>query len=779
MEILTLLRANMKKKKGTMLSILVLMMIITTVSTAIFSVRDNYEKGMDAAFAENDIGDAIVFILKERLTENMKSSVEESSLVRQVSYYDSIWANEIQCGKMENSNTSYMTEMRSGVLLFNQELTAFEAEIPELKSGEIYLPLGLKSQLSCEVGDSITVNVIYDMEETFTIRGFVQEPSMGSMMIGWKQIFISHEDYARIYEKCLSLDGDKSWDIALVALYQPEGSGLSPAVFLRRLNLETKLVDNGLGALSREQSERYSTLMPDVILNIMLVFIGFLFMIVLIVMSHSIGTEIEIEYTTLGILKSQGFDDGKIRMVYFLQYLLAEAAGMCLGVAAAIPIEGCISGIFQPVTAILPQNGLAVGKSVLSLGFFLLASVLVIWVKTGRLVKISPVRAITGGREPVYFDSRIQMPISKRLLSASLGFRQISSGAKRYMGITLIVVILTFFMITVNLIGELLSSRKALDAMGLTISDMEMYVSAEEEAEIIKMIEAYSPIKEASGIFQDYLSLNGESLSCDAYEKPEYIHGILKGRAPLYDNEIVITEMIAEVLGLKMGDEVTVSMEDEEAKYLISGIYQSNSDAGMCFAVSIAGIERLGYKREKLYTYFILEDKSKVDVIADRLSEAYGEGIYLNVYDEDNNPVQVEFQQIVSVLKMLIYGFSLLFAFVVVRMVCQKTFIQERTDIGIYKAVGFTAAKLRLSFAVRFLLISLTGAVLGTALSGLLSARALSMVLGLIGFSKVVLEFTLFSVLVPILTIGMGFFLFAYLASGSIKRVEVRELIVE
>lgn len=415
----------------------------------------------------------------------------------------------------------------------------------------------------------------------------------------------------------------------------------------------------------------------------------------------------------------------------------------------------------------------------LALGFILLASVFVIWIKTGRLVKISPVRAISGGRKQVYFDSRIQMPISKRLLSASLGFRQISSGAKRYTGVMLIVVILTFFMITVNLIGGLLSSRKALGAMGLTISDLEMYVSVEEKKEIIQIIETYSPIKEESSVFSGYLSLNGESLHCEAYEKPEYIRGILKGRAPLYDNEVVITEMIAEVLELEMGDYVTVSMKDEEARYLVSGIFQGSGDSGMCFALSIAGIERLGFEREKLYTYFILEDKSKAQVIADSLSDAYGEELYLNVYDEDNNPVQAQFSQIVSVLQMVIYGFSLLFAFVVVRMVCQKTFIQERADIGIYKAVGLTSAKLRLSFAVRFLVISLAGAALGVVLSGLLSARALSAALRLIGLSRVVLEFTPFSILLPILTIGMGFFLFAYLASSSIKRVEVRELIVE
>ena len=53
------------------------------------------------------------------------------------------------------------------------------------------------------------------------------------------------------------------------------------------------------------------------------------------------------------------------------------------------------------------------------------------------------------------------------------------------------------------------------------------------------------------------------------------------------------------------------------------------------------------------------------------------------VYDVEENSVWSEYHAITDVLKIIIYTFSIIFAFVVVSMVCTKTFVQERRDIGV------------------------------------------------------------------------------------------------
>jgi ABC-type antimicrobial peptide transport system permease subunit len=112
-------------------------------------------------------------------------------------------------------------------------------------------------------------------------------------------------------------------------------------------------------------------------------------------------------------------------------------------------------------------------------------------------------------------------------------------------------------------------------------------------------------------------------------------------------------------------------------------------------------------------------------------------------------------------------------------MVCKKAFLQERRDIGIYKSLGFTSAKLRLQFAVRFLIVSLIGSAVGTVLSFLFTQKVLTVVFRLMGISSFNAKFTFVSFAVPVAIIAASFFGFAYLASGKIKTVEIKELVVE
>ena len=785
MDILTIVKANIRSKRGTFFSIVLLMTIIAATMTSMFSVRDNYSKGFEEAMEYADYGDTTVIMKTGNLTEELKHSVENSTLVESVWYQKAVVGGGISHGEITDGNDVFLLKLHDGIRMFNEAADGFEEEIPALSPGEIYLPLGLKSDLDCNVGAAVTIRFGCGVQKEFRIKGFVQEPSQGSSLIGWKQAFISQEDFEAIYEECIPQEAEGiTVDITIVRVHQKEKTELSSTRFQRLLNLETGLVSRALGALTSEQSLRYSTLLPEMIIKVILVFVVFLFVIVLIVMSHSIGTEIELEYVTLGVLKSQGFDKNKIRLVFLLQYMLAELIGLAAGSLVAVPIEREISALCQTMTAVLPDRGVSVGKWAVCTLVLLTVSFLMIMVKTRKVAAISPVRAISGGREEIYFDSRLQAPVTKKGLSASLALRQFTSGKKRYFGTLCIVAILTFFMITVNLIGNLLASREALAAMGLILPDLEVHylekVEEDYRPKAAELVESYTEVTYKNTELAKYVSLNGENLLCLCYLYPESIRGILKGRAPLYENELLITDMVAEALEIGMGDSVVVANGDKEAQFIVSGIFQSGSDSGMTFAINGEGAELVGIGDiQYAPMYFVIEDKEKKEEIGEAVVAAYKDILGVHVYDNEDSSMLGGYDEIVHALQSFIYTFSILFAFVVVRMVCTRSFVQERRDIGIYKAIGFTSGKLRLGFALRFFFVSLVGAVFGMGLSILFSDDLLNAVLSLIGLTKVVLEFNAMTVLLPTAAIGLSFFVFAYLASSKIKRVAVRELVAE
>ena len=130
-------------------------------------------------------------------------------------------------------------------------------------------------------------------------------------------------------------------------------------------------------------------------------------------------------------------------------------------------------------------------------------------------------------------------------------------------------------------------------------------------------------------------------------------------------------------------------------------------------------------------------------------------------------------------IKAVIYIISVIFALVVVSMICSKTFVREKIDIGIYKALGFTSGNLRLQFAVRFLIVAIFGILIGTTLSLTLSEKLLSYMLRSMGIVNFVIDYRFITVFLPIASVALCYFLFAYMAAGKTKRVEVRNLITE
>lgn len=412
-----------------------------------------------------------------------------------------------------------------------------------------------------------------------------------------------------------------------------------------------------------------------------------------------------------------------------------------------------------------------------------------ILIRTRKVAKISPVRAISGGREEIYFNSRLHAPISKKALSASLAFRQITSGVSRYIGVILIVGILTFFMITVNLIGNILNSKTAQVAMGMfapnllicsdgvsekSIEDME---AAMNEAE--RIVDGREGVIEKSYLIDTKLFYEGDSIYCRMYKYPEQIPGILKGRAPRYDNEMLITEIVAEAYDLKIGDKIWLTYKENEAEFIITGIGQSTGNGGMVLAMSLEGADKLGVLHNNLMLGYVFDDLSELGDIKRELDERFGGTLQTVIYESLDDMDGVSYTSMVNAIQAFIYIFSAIFAFVVVRMVVSKAFIRERTDIGIYKAIGFGTDRLRLGFAVRFMITAFIGAALGAVLGVFASKPVLTIAFRMIGISKIFCDFTTLTIVLPVVFMGIAFFVFAFLMSGRIRKVQIRELVTE
>ncbi len=132
-----------------------------------------------------------------------------------------------------------------------------------------------------------------------------------------------------------------------------------------------------------------------------------------------------------------------------------------------------------------------------------------------------------------------------------------------------------------------------------------------------------------------------------------------------------------------------------------------------------------------------------------------------------------------AVLLAVMYAVIALVVLVVVSMTTGRLLSVERRDLGLTRAMGFSAGRLRRSFALRFALVSLIGAALGTLASVILSDPIVAKFMASCGISGFAARPDLGAVLLPGIIVTALFTFFAWLSAQSIRAIDLPELFTE
>lgn len=785
MEIFTLLKSNFKHKKGSSISVIILMTIISLALSTVISVNKNisnrYKEAIkdvkigDLNFFISDLNDVDTMINKIKNNENVDYVVKEEMLFSKVNINNKKSSNSYFIKKYDKNNFKYK--------VYDESNIRFLKNLEELKEGEAYVPISFKGMYKCNIGDIIKIPYKNEKKE-IKIKGFIEEPFVGSSNMGLKQFFITEKDFNDLYTiKLKSEEKETDSDILgyfLVSVFSKKDSKLSPVLLQKEINKESKIVNLSLTSLSKEQSKSYTEMFSKNISSILYTFILLLFIVILIVINHSIESSIEIDYVNLGILKSQGFTKSLLRKIYLYQYLISQLIGLIIGIILSLFVIPYICRLFSTITGLLPSSNIEILKILALSALIILITSFLIIIKTRKIAKVSPIIAISGGREEIYFNNSLKLPISKKLLSITLTIRQIFSNKKQYISSLIIAAILCFFMISVTSLNNFMNNKKLLESFGTLFSDFSVNYnkSINLKDEVEEKIANISKIEESFRCENIYFMVDENNINGQILNDTSFYKSVIKGREPKYDNEIVVTEILSELLGKTIGDKVTIAYKENDLEFIICGIYQYTNDAGYDFGMSLDGMKRLDKNYEMNCIDYNVKDKNKVDEILKMLKKDYENKITIKDMRE-NDEITKYIEIAVKALNFLIYSLSVIFVLVVSVMVCGRMFLKEKKEFGIYKSQGFTTNYLRLLFSIRFFLISIVGSFIGFISNYIFNDKIMSMLLKNMGISNFKTTYNLESVLMPCIVITISYLVFSYLLSYKIKKVSVKELITE
>lgn len=782
MENKILLKANLKRHKGALCGIFILALLASAALGTVLTVWTNAEKYIAGELDRTGFGELTAWVANQPDTSDLENSIEALKEIERVETQSLIYSN-YTANEMESDSEGQLITYNSSenrYRFFTDDLSGYTQPPDEITPGEVYVSPSMVSMFGIKIGDEITFPIARAGRNlTLTVKGFYEDVYMGSSMIGMKGFLISKSDRYIALDLIHNAGIDAlARDGAMLHIFPQKEYHLTVSELNNILNEQTALAEYTESVHSKDAIAGFMLILQNALSGILLAFVLVLLFVVLIVLSHSISSTIASDFVNMGILKTVGFSSSRLRLLQLLQYSIPVVSGIVIGFLFSVPLSGLIANTTLTTTGVLIPKAPSLLFMTTAFVLISLLLALFIFIRTRKIGKITPMKAIRGETDGAI--TKIKRPAAfGGKFHFRLAFRQLMSGKSRYIGAFVVALLLVFFASLVGRMDAWLGSdgKGMMDAFNPADHDIGVQSFGElTQEEFEKTIRKYSDITDTYVLAMPTASLNGISYTANVIDEPERFH-ILEGRTCTGDNEIVITEFIAANCGIAIGDTVTVRGDNGSAEYIVSGIYSCANDMGDNFGMNCEGYLKIGNDHPNLWCWhYFLADSSQKGAITEALESAYGGDIHVH-----ENTWQGLFGIIsaMQALLMLMYALVIVFILIVTVMTGSKILSAEQKDLGIYKAIGFSSASLRLTFSLRFAMVAVLGGLVGTILAAVITDPIVSSVMKLAGISNFESHPNFISVIFPMVVVTLLFAAFAGLLAEKIKKVPLTVLVTD
>ncbi len=788
-----IIRAGMKRHKGSLFGIAILMFLTALSLTAVLMIAFAGNSYIREEMERAGFGDLTAWTADvpdmEFLLESIRGQegVENAEVQRLIfSEYEANGVESDSEGQMipwVSSENGIST--RSRYRFFENSLSGYAKAPAEIGEQEVYVSPSMKSMMDLKPGDTITFPIARGGRKiSLTVAGYYEDPFMGSSMIGMKGFLISE----KTYEEILSVIEESGMD-ALARdgsmIHMETAEGITVSEMNRVLTTNTPLSMYTEFIHSAETIAGFMMILQNAFSALFAAFAVVLLGAALAVMGHSISGLVEQEWKNYGILKTIGFTGKQLTGQVMMQYMTAVGSGVVLGMLLAIPVSGQISRMMVTTIGVLLSIRFPILPCMGVLAVLLLLSAGFCFLRLGRLGRISPMAAIR--RENGEQDNRgkhkgynPRIPVIRaKGLTFHLALRQVLTGSKRYISACLVAAMLVFFASLAGRINGWLGTdgKGMMDAFNPADLDLGVQVLGKLPAqEMEQMVLSYTDITDSYMLAMPSVSVNGTNYTANVITEPERFH-ISAGQTCRKKDEVVLTEVLAADLGAEVGDLVTIRGNKDSREFRVSGIYHCANDMGANLGMNREGYLSIGEDDSRLWCYhYFLSDTSRKQALTEELEQTYGGDVHVH---ENSWPGLFGIISAMHVLIIFLYGVSAVVVCIVTGMAGARILDTEQKDIGIYKSIGCSVQMLRLSFALRFGLVSAVGAVIGTLAAVCFTDVIVSSVMRLAGISNFASGNTPGSILFPGLAVTFLFLWFAWLLAGRIRKEDMNVLMAE
>ncbi len=642
----------------------------------------------------------------------------------------------------------------------------------------VYLPMIYKTD-DIAVGKPIEIS-IGSHKETYTVCGFFNSIMMGSHNCALTQIVLTQDKYAQLersgYAPRATLCSVRLNEISDCMNFEADlksaVSGYCPNV---------TMVSNNYSMVSQA---RYISQMISS--GIMSAAAFFVLVIALVVICSNISYYIQVNMKDLGALKAIGYTSRQLICSIGLQFLAPTSITAFIGIGLSYLLFPAVNAMMMSQTGIpytLRFLPLPLLISLVVLGGTVM---LAVWLSARKIRKIDPITALRSGIQTHNFI-RNHIPLDKTHspLSLALALKTTLSGMKYNVTVCITMLVLSLVVVFSGLMLEnvITDMTPFVNLIVGETADSCINVQIEAEEKFVQELNSDARVEKA----YLYHSLNvshagGAELIatlCDDFSKTNNQDVVFQGRFPKYANEIAVAAKYARENDLRIGDEIQITANGKQERYLICGFTQISNNLGRDCLFTRTGYERLGTLSNASY-YINLSEGTDIDSFNHEIEEQFNGRLNtaLNA-DAILNASAGVYTRLMKMIVVTILSLSAIIVVFILYLLVRTMLNHKIRDYGIMKALGFTTSQLILQTALSFMPTIILSTLVGLTLCSLIINPLTALFLSGIGIVKCT-----FTVPIGFITAaGLGLILFAFaiacLLSLKIRKITPRALLSE
>ncbi len=739
-----ILKKDLKRKKT--MNIIILLFVILSAMFVASSVNNivTVANGTGYYFEKAGLGDFVVLTMGENVVGSLDNLLSTADEIKDYRVENVIYASQdnflADGEKVVCKNTALLQCLEDASLNFFNEDNKL---VNKVEPGHVYATGKFLKNNNLKPGDTIRI-LLGDEDITLIIDGKLKDALLGSDFMGNSRFLLSKEDYGKFAED------------EFLARYH---SGQICYVDTDDVNAFGKRLSDvdGIGFSGDLSLIRMCYVMDMVVAGVLIVLSICLIIVAFVVLKFTITFTLEEEFREIGVMKAIGIKDKRIRSIYLVKYLAISVTGALLGFFVSIPFGNMLMRSVSENMVLGNDNGVLL--NVISSVVVVMVIVAYAYHCTGKIKRYSPVDAIRCGQTGERYKKKSTYRIGRSRLKTTsyMALNDLKSSPKRYLTIILAFSICSLLVLMIVNTTETMKSDKLAYTFGKVcdvyytdvnkaMKDMngEGHIALENTLDEMEELLMEHNIPAMGSIEVQYrykVSFNDEEyrISCQQgvrTKSTDYVYE--QGDAPRNEHEIAITRLVSEKIGAKIGDTIRITVGDKEDEYVVVAYFQTLNLMGEVIRLHEDVPTDLRDSSSMMSFQFDFTDNPSKKVIDERVTQMK------DIFDTDSVFNTEEYTEdyigvvdIMSAVELLLLIITLVVV-VLVTILMERSFISdEKGEIAILKAIGFTDKSIVTWHVKRFAIVSVISVLIAVILSVPMTKLCITPIFGMMGLNSV------------------------------------------